>query len=128
MITRNQKYAAEIFGQVNALPIEDHKKYGSMAHKLPVLIRTAGLVQALEFVNSRGDTAQQKLLAHLAAVLGRGSERVLLEDSRKAGIADYMHLTHNALAALIWYKRFAQSVLKVVAGDEENDEITETEE
>ncbi len=122
MITRNQKYAAEIFVQVKALPKEDHKKYGSMAHKLPVLIRTAGLVQALEFVNSRGDAAQQKLLGHLASVLRRQSDRALLDYSRTAGIAEYMRLTHDALGALTWYKRFAQSVLKVLPGDEENGE------
>lgn len=31
------------------------KKYGTMALKLPILVRTAGLCQALHFVRSRKD-------------------------------------------------------------------------
>lgn len=121
MLTRNQEYAAKIFDQVNALPKEEHKKYGSMAHKLPILIRTTGLVQALEFVNSRGDASQRKLLGHLALVLGCQNEQLLLKTSREAALSDYMYMTHKALAALTWYKRFAQSVLDVAPGEGEGE-------
>ena len=59
MQTRSQKYAARIFKQVEELQKHhdagDQKQYGSMAHKLPVLIRTAGLSQALGFVAARGN-------------------------------------------------------------------------
>ena len=115
MLTRNQQYAAQIFEQVSQLPKNEHQKYGSMAHKLPILIRTAGLAQALEFVHSRGSDEQSKLLDHIAAVV---NEPDLLARSRTAELADYMHLTRKVLSALVWYKRFAQSVLGVEAGGE----------
>jgi len=55
MQTLDQQYSASAYEQVLSIKKEkDYKKYGAMAHKLPVLIHTAGLVQALEFVNSRG--------------------------------------------------------------------------
>lgn len=113
--TRNQRYAAQIFGQISRLPKAQHEKYGSMAHKLPVLVRTAGLAQALAFVESRGSDEQKRLLDHLAEVVGAGNQQTLVERSRKAELPEYMRLTRNALAALDWYKRFAQSVLGVEA-------------
>jgi len=87
-----------------------------MAHKLPVLIRTAGLSQALGFVAARGNLMHLRLVQDLAATLGR---RDLPGDSRMApNLQAYMRLTQETLDALLWYKRFAQSVLKVDASDE----------
>jgi CRISPR-associated protein Cmr5 len=116
MITRSQQYASQIFEQVSQVPVVERQKYGSMAHKLPVLIRTAGLSQALAFVHSRGSDEQKQLLEHIAAVV---NEPDLLARSRTAKLTDYMRLTRDVLAALVWYKRFAQSVLGVEAGEEE---------
>ena len=122
MATRDQVRAAQIYNQVKEVPQGDRKKYGGMAHKLPVLVRSAGLAQALEFVNSRGDNAARKLLGDLAKVVGTQSDThdVLLGNSRTFELYDYMWLTREVLAALLWYKRFAQSVLGVSA--EEGDD------
>lgn len=98
------------------------KPYGSMAHQLPVLVRSAGLAQALAFVDARGSDLQKRLLDHLAdVVIDKGkSERTgaaLVTASRKADLTAYMIMTERVLAALIWYKRFAQSVLDVAHGE-----------
>lgn len=119
MLTRSQQYAARIFEQVSELRTAQEatrKKYGSTALRLPVLVRTAGLAQALAFVESK--EPGQQLLCHLAAVLGEPDRTCLLERSRKAGLLDYMHLTYKVSGALIWYSRFAQSVLGIKPGDE----------
>jgi CRISPR-associated protein Cmr5 len=131
MLTREQEYAATIYKQVSdeiePKPPASKKKYGSMAHELPVLIRVAGLAQALQFVESRGKDEQKRLLQHLALTLGftndegenaRTAKAKLLDESRTSQLGAYMRLTQRSLAALQWYKRFAQSVLKVEAGEE----------
>jgi CRISPR-associated protein Cmr5 len=120
MQTRSQKYAALIYKQVEDFQRDhnagDQKQYGSMAHKLPVLIRTAGLSQALGFVAARGNAIHLRLVQDLTATLGR---RDLPDESRKApNLQAYMRMTQETLDALLWYKRFAQSVLKVDASDE----------
>ena len=120
MQARSQKYAARIFKQVEELQKHhnagDQKQYGSMAHKLPVLIRTAGLSQALGFVTARGNAMHQRLVTDLSTTLGRPD---LSRDSRMATkLQEYMRMTQEALDALLWYKRFAQSVLKVDASEE----------
>ncbi len=121
MQTREQRFAAEVYrlvaarnGQFNE---SDKNKYGSMAHKLPVLIRSAGLAQALEFVATRTD-AQREILPDLATALKFRDDQALRTASREADLAEYMLLTEEALAALLWFKRYAQSVLGVTADAE----------
>jgi hypothetical protein len=50
----------------------------------------------------------------------------LVERSRSAEFEEYMRLTQGALEALLWFKRFAQSELKVqsAADDAEDDHAT----
>lgn len=116
MQTRDQKYASDAYIRVSQIAKEGRKtSYGSMAHKLPVLIRSAGLAQGLAFVESR----EKQLLTDLAFTVGYGSVEELLSQSRQADLHEYIHLTKQVLDALLWYKRFAQSVLGIQASDEE---------
>ncbi|MGO0122921.1 type III-B CRISPR module-associated protein Cmr5 [Desulfothermobacter acidiphilus] len=122
MKTRKQEYAAKIFKQVSRVKQEYqqeyHKKYGSLSHRLPVLVRAAGLAQALAFVEARGKDPGQQLLRDIAEVVGAESKEELLKRSREAELLEYVDLTRRVLAALDWYRRFAQSVLKVEAGED----------
>jgi CRISPR-associated protein Cmr5 len=129
-MTREQKRAEKAFTlmkdfqdrQKNAEAAK--KKYGTMAHKLPVLVKTAGLTQALHFVDSRGNEHQQELLQHLAEQL---KDAQLLQDSkietllskvRQAPLHEYIRLTQETLAVLLWHKRFTQSLYKVDASSD----------
>jgi CRISPR-associated protein Cmr5 len=132
MTTREQRYANKIYGQVKALKESGTKKeqrqYGSFAHRLPILIRTAGLAQALAFVDAKCRESQQgggntppapKLLNDIAQVIDCTDGDALLEKSRTSPLYEYMRLSQQVMAALLWYKRFAQSVLNIKQGDED---------
>ncbi len=120
----SQKYAANVFEKVNAFGkahregSNARKEYGSTAHKLPVLMRQAGLTQALVFVETRGKVPHKQLLTDLATTLGKADASTFREECQKANLAEYMWLTRQTLAALEWYKRFAESVLNVKPGEE----------
>ncbi len=124
MLTRNQHFAMKAYGQINKLlgdNSEEQKKYCSMAFRLPILVRQAGLAQAFAFVDARDDAKQKELLDHLAeqfAEAGIVNRRSLLEAIQSADLQNYMLLTREVLAALEWYKRFAQSILNYKPGDE----------
>lgn len=129
MQTRNQKFAVKVFQKIESLQREfsdenspERKKYGAMAHKLPVLILTAGLAQALGFLAAKSSEAMnERLFKDLASTLGKTDEKQLLFHSRggdEQTLADYLRLTQDALAALLWYKRFAESILDVKAGEQ----------
>ncbi|MBK9941607.1 MAG: type III-B CRISPR module-associated protein Cmr5 [Kouleothrix sp.] len=117
MQTREQTYAQGVYALVSRVAVRsdaEKNKYGAIAHKLPILIRTAGLAQALAFTTR--DAVQQKLLHDLATVMGFEQSEALLKASREASIGEYMYLTQEALAALLWFKRFAEFVLEVQPG------------
>jgi CRISPR-associated protein Cmr5 len=97
----------------------EYKQYGAIAHKLPILIRTAGLVQALSFVEARSKKEiQKRLLTDLKATIEPNDPRTLLVHAQQADLSEYMRLTQQVMAALLWYKRFAQSILGVDASEE----------
>lgn len=121
MRTREQEYAIEVFNRVTGAKQREEaitKSYSSMAHNLPVLVRTAGLIQALTFLETRDDQGQKQLLKDLAEVVFHdrtditGSKRdYLLKRSREAKLPEYMQLTQKTLDALLWFKRYAESML-----------------
>jgi CRISPR-associated protein Cmr5 len=123
MQTRDQRYAIAAHEKVSAIKEqykdqpEAVKPYGAMSHKLPILIRTAGLSQALTFVDARGKPIQKTLLKDLAETIGQSDTDAFLRQARTAGLKEYMLLTRQSLDALLWYKRFAQSILKVDVDD-----------
>lgn len=139
MKTINQEYATKALERVQTAhdkyptePKKAHsyrKKYGTMAHKLPILIRTAGLTQALAFVEAKGakTAAWQDYLNDVAQTIGRADSQALLQESRNAQLNNYIRLTREVSAALLWYKRFAESILKVEPSDQAEDDEAEEE-
>jgi len=108
MQTREQQYANSVYVNVRKMIKEPNRgEYKNMTENLPALIRSAGLVQALHFADSRNE-ASKTLVKHLADTIG---EPELLKESREASISRYIHLTEKALTALQWYKRLAKALL-----------------
>jgi CRISPR-associated protein Cmr5 len=133
-MTLEQRRAAQAFRDVAAVAARypeqaarERIRYGSMAQKLPVLIRTAGLCQALHFVHSRNKEELGLLLDHLAGQLARISAEItdrtsLCKQVREAQLPEYLWLTREALATAAWYARLAQSELKVPRGADPGDQ------
>jgi CRISPR-associated protein Cmr5 len=122
MQTRDQKYAIDIFNRVSKVSKEKKEYqniYGGMSHKLPILIRTAGLAQALSFVEAKAIkvNALQQLIKDLSETIGKQD---LAKDARELPLSEYVRLTQQVMAALLWYKRFAQSVLDVNASSRDD--------
>jgi CRISPR-associated protein Cmr5 len=121
-VTREQERAKDAFERVKARVSKDEgwrNEYGGMAHKIPILVRQAGLAQALAFIRSRGKEAHQTLLEDLAHTAARLNAEELITRSREASLTTYLHLTREVLTAALWYKRFAQSLLGVEEGSDE---------
>ena len=108
------------------------KEYGVMAMKLPFLVQKAGLAQALAFVDmkAKGDNTKPVyiFLNDLAEVIledigsNQNKRELYLKRSRSDDLQDYMLLTRKTMAALDWFRRYAQSILKVSSTTTEEDE------
>jgi CRISPR-associated protein Cmr5 len=123
MRTRSQQDAQAIYLQVSRVPQNLGKQYGALCHRFPVLVLRSGLAQAIGFLrakakanNGLGESAHGLLLAHLAGHLGQNAEaQAFQERVNTASLDEYRRLTRAALAAAVWYKRYAESVLGVDA-------------
>jgi CRISPR-associated protein Cmr5 len=128
MITNDQKRAKDAFGRVD-------KRSGNLAHQLPIIIRNAGLAQALEFVRSKATEKEpwKFLLDDLThtALLNNLNEQQEPKDTlpnnhfdfattcRGTKLKEYMRYTRDVMAACLWYSRFAESVLEVKRGEDD---------
>lgn len=116
MFTREQQRAQHACQRITArqgYTENECRKYGTMAHKLPALIRSAGLALALGFVDTRGEAPHRHLLDDIACTVGQSDRAGLVTASQDSRLLDYMRLSREVLAVCVWYKRFAESVLGV---------------
>jgi CRISPR-associated protein Cmr5 len=118
--TRDQRMAAEVYKLVLAHKFveksDESNQYGGMASKLPILIRTAGLAQALAYVEARGKGGQKALLEDLRTQLKWRTDIAPSAHVSSMPLPQYMRQTREALAALLWFKRYAQSLLDYEPG------------
>ncbi len=121
----DQTRASQAYAHVSEFKGADERtrsRYGTLALKLPMLIRSAGLCQALHFIHARAEGNPEKpemrLLGHLAAQLYRVDHTItdaeqLCARARSADMVAYLHLTREAIATAQWYARLSKSVLGV---------------
>ncbi len=119
---------------------EEKGVYGGLCHKLPILIRTCGLCQALAFVDAKAEGkgpragAHRRLREDVTHVLAQFAGVTVPVTNGNPGLlvaiadlptAQYAHTTRILLQGLVFYKRFAVSVLKAEVddyGEEDRDE------
>jgi CRISPR-associated protein Cmr5 len=130
MLTRDQQYAEAVWKRIEQYQPEqiEAKKYGSVAHKIPVLIRSAGLLQTLAYCTSKfieTTDPRRSMTNHFAEIIlndAAATAQDLMNYVKTLDILEYMQYTRKALAVSSWFKRFAESHLKVKATDATDDE------
>jgi CRISPR type III-B/RAMP module-associated protein Cmr5 len=130
MITRAQAYAQQAFERVSAVAASDagrKKRYGSLCHRVAPLVRRNGLVQVVAFFAVRANEARdggdkgweyKRLLEDLTTAFGENFVRTTRGEA--GGLLDYLRLTTEVLAYATWLARYADSVLGVRRGEEDD--------
>lgn len=126
-MTRNQCYLKLAYERVSE--IKDGKVkvdvgvYGGLCHQFPILVRSAGLCQALAFYQERASkndaraAAYARALGDVAKVFGIAEGEPnkrwgpLLETIQGCGVRDYLIYTKTVQQAWVYFKRFAASLL-----------------
>ena len=126
-MTREQARSTQAFEDVqeeSGRTEAERKRYATVMYQLIILVRTAGWLQASEFLlsltNSEKRAAGERLLAALAQQMNRVNTDIsdiesLRNKARTAELQEYMLLTREFMATIVWYKRFVQSILKIDA-------------
>ena len=118
MITRDQRRAQAAFDRIKGA---EHsawaEDYGRQCLHLPALIHQCGLCQALTFLEAKAPKKPWygQLLADVIGVAGLESTAHV----RDIDASEYQRLTRETLACVQWFKRYAEAILKVEAGGEE---------
>ena len=117
MITREQnrsRDAARAVQDIDAsLDERVHKKVNPLAKKLPVMIRTNGLLQTTAFLMAKAPDSQAhrrvlRFLEEQLHVAGYvGSTKTLHEAAASADYSRYLRMQEEAVACAAWLKRFA---------------------
>ena len=109
----------EVVQNANA---DKKKKYKSGAKKLPVLIKTNGLDQALAFINNRDDgnvelynTIRDWLSQKQLIELDINTDLVAIVIDKPSN--EYRRITTETLALLNWVRRFVDGLMKDVEED-----------
>lgn len=114
--TTEQKRAERAWKAVKEVR-EKQKEYLALARSAPADIQTNGLAQTLAFWRAKGESHHQALYGHVSTwvmeQLGH-SEQDLLDWITNANTSSdrYRQATVEALAFLVWIKRFAEAELK----------------
>ncbi len=118
-MTRQQTWSLKAFEKVSSVAKEKHDakpnkaKYKTFSLKMPSLIQTSGLIQALVFIESRGGEDGKAFCDDLAAVYASAGGKVLNRESLRKqaqteGLQGYLALTDDMIHVAIWFRRFAQ--------------------
>lgn len=116
-----QNIKKEIF----AGDMKKQENYSSLARKAPADIQTNGLGQTVAFWRAKGsekgnpkpETPDYQILQHITKWLNHPKSMKLGEDdiiewvAKKADVNLYRRATTEAIAFLVWLKRFAESDL-----------------
>jgi len=120
---REQERARGAFEKVTAVAKESwSKKYGRLCLRLPTLLTTNGLCQTLAFLDAKGKPEHLRLVADLAEVsaLAPGAREFSSLARTETG-RGYMRMTAESLRCALYFKRYAEAVLKadLISGDDE---------
>jgi CRISPR-associated protein Cmr5 len=120
-VTRAQRdlaLAERLVSEVEAEREEVRRIYGGLCHSFPVLVRSCGLCQALAYSRAKATAGNDSPRARAHAILLQHAGILLeapddpLARVREADVVDTMLATRRILAAWIYFKRFAVSILK----------------
>lgn len=109
--------AMQSIRSVEADPDCNNKDYGRLCLLFPSMVQVNGLRLTVAFFQSKGKsqkTLHQRYLQDLAATVGSTAWETGL---RTNDMMDYRDLTRHVLQAAVWFKRYAEAILKVEAAD-----------
>ena len=116
--TTEQKRAERAWQNVKSKSVQEkQKEYLALARSAPADIQSNGLAQTLAFWKAKGESHHQALYEHVSTwvmeQLGHSGQDLLtwIMDSNTSS-DQYRQATVEAMAFLVWIKRFAEAELK----------------
>lgn len=113
-------FSLRILNNAKELPVEDQKQIRTVANSIPAQIQRTGLGQTLAFALSKKDKADGKGWAFFHNLLQKWiceerklyQGRDLMNSLTQGDMQQYQQAQAEALALLIWTRKFARAMLE----------------
>ncbi|MDR0266842.1 type III-B CRISPR module-associated protein Cmr5 [Paenibacillus sp.] len=123
MRSQSSKYAQAALSGVRMAEQNSYgKEYGRICQQFPPMVLVNGLklsvayLQSKQKENNKQDLASQQFLKDLGSAVDVGSwEEITI--NKNMPVPQYLDLTRRTLKAVVWFKRYAEAILKVDAAD-----------
>lgn len=113
-------YAKQALQSVrNVQQMKFAKEYGRLCHQFPIMVLTNGLRLTVAFFVSKQkdeESPYTEYLKHIGLATGL-DENWYKGDILNGSMTEYRDLTRRMLAASVWFKRYAEAILKVDPAD-----------
>jgi len=123
MQTLEQRRAAAALSSIDSVVGKNYdREYRSLVRSFPAYVLTNGLAPALAFLKSKGGPEHEELYRQLSdwvpKELGLSSGELLDVILQQNSYA-YMRTTREALAFVVWLKRFAEAKIQSKQAEEQ---------
>ncbi|MCB9524019.1 MAG: type III-B CRISPR module-associated protein Cmr5 [Myxococcales bacterium] len=119
MSTRQQEWSLKAHTHVSKFEKDTNNKakLKTLCMKFPSLVQQAGLIQALVFVEARFAEPGKVFLDAVAGTYGETSSASALRmRAQNDNLPEYLALSRDITAVSVWFRRFAQVLLRDVEG------------
>jgi len=108
--TREQRRAEAVYATIKSIEGKPGaQEYGRLCLKLPILLQQNGLCKTLAYLEAKSKRSHfQQVLNDIERVAG-----VTRQQARQAPATEYQWLSRDTLRTSVWFKRYAEAVLKV---------------
>lgn len=116
MKSLDHDYAEVAFSCVKEIESSKYaKEYGRLCHVFPSMVLLNGLRLTAAFFQAKGGEDDPKAKAYLQYIkdLGKAIDIQDWNNEIPESSMKYRHLSRSALRASVWFKRYAETILKV---------------
>ncbi|MBT2288284.1 type III-B CRISPR module-associated protein Cmr5 [Paenibacillus albidus] len=114
-------YAEKALKSIRAVEADvgcNSKDYGRVCLLFPSMVQVNGLRLTVAFFESKGKNNSQSVhLRFLNDLVAALDIKSFDDEFTTNNMTDYRDLTQRALQASVWFKRYAEAILKVEAAD-----------
>ncbi|MGM1020158.1 MAG: type III-B CRISPR module-associated protein Cmr5 [Bacillota bacterium] len=118
MKSSQHEYARAAFEGIKSLDADSvvSKQYGQLCHRFPSLVLTNGLLLAVTFFQAKSKSEESPHALYLQHMRNALALDKSWDEELKIQNADYLHLSRRVLSASVWFKRYAEAMLKIEQG------------
>ncbi|WP_322922834.1 type III-B CRISPR module-associated protein Cmr5 [Paenibacillus campi] len=114
-----QDYAQHAYESITQARDKSYgQQYGRLCHAFPSMVLQNGLLLSVAFFKAKSKTKQDvytQFLIDIGITIGKADFHEIILKNEIGTSVEYLRISKEILAASVWFKRYAEAILKVSA-------------